>query len=174
MDILFEILKYTIPSIIVFITAYFIIKSFMQNEGNKRRMEYRTNNQRLIVPIKLQAYERIILFLERISPESLLMRTQVPGQTSKQLQQDLLNIVRAEFEHNLSQQIYVTPQAWEVVKNTKENIVKLINTCSDFVKCDGPSIELSKVILETLMKNEKKPTAIALEFIKAEVSQFLN
>ena len=173
MDSFFEILKYILPAGIVFIAAYFTTKSFFDNESQKRRLEYKSNNQKLITPVKLQAYERLTLLLERISPESLIMRSQAQGMTAKQLQSDLLSIIRAEFDHNLSQQIYVSPQTWEIIKSTRENIVKLINSCSDEVKADAPAIELSKRILETVMSNEKNPTAIALDFLKAEVKQFI-
>ncbi|OFX59542.1 MAG: hypothetical protein A2046_07250 [Bacteroidetes bacterium GWA2_30_7] len=173
MESFFEILKYTLPAIIVFIATYFVTKSFFDNESQKRRLDFRLNNQKLITPVRLQAYERLTLLLERISPESLIMRTQAQGMNSKQLQSDLLSIIRAEFDHNLSQQIYVTPQAWEIIKSTRENIVKLINSCSDTVKADAPAIELSKRILEVIMSNEKNPTSMALDFLKAEIKQFI-
>ncbi|OFX24930.1 MAG: hypothetical protein A2033_14805 [Bacteroidetes bacterium GWA2_31_9] len=173
MDSFFEILKYILPAGIVFIATYFFAKSFFDNESQKRRLEYKSNNQKLITPVRLQAYERLTLLLERISPESLIMRCQSQGMTVKQLQSDLLSVIRAEFDHNLSQQIYVSPQTWEIIKSTRENIVKLVNSCSDGLNADAPAIELSRRILETVMANEKNPTAIALDFLKAEVKQFI-
>lgn len=173
MESFFEILKYILPATIVFLATYFFAKSFFDNESQKRRLEFKLNNQKLITPVRLQAYERLTLLLERISPESLILRCQAQGMTSKQLQADLLSIIRAEFDHNLSQQIYVTPQAWEIIKNTRENIVKLINSCSDTIKDDAPAIELSRRILEVVMTNEKNPTAMALDFLKSEIKQFI-
>ncbi len=114
-----EILKYTLPALIVFLTAVFMMRYYMNKEIRERKTDLVIRNQQTITPLRLQAYERMALFLERITPESLLMRVNQPGLTSQQLQSQLLTIIRAEFEHNLSQQIYITAQAWEVVKNAK-------------------------------------------------------
>ncbi len=170
MEIL-EILKYTLPSFIVFLTAYFIIKKFMDNETKKRAFEISSMNSELITPVRLQAYERLALFLERISPEFLIMRSNKPGMTAKQLQTELLSVIRSEFEHNLSQQIYISNKAWEVVKNCRANLLKIINTSADVVSPDSPSITLSKTILEKIMDMEKSPTDEALEFIKNEIQK---
>jgi len=170
MEIL-EILKYTLPSFIVFLTAYFIIKKFMDNESKKRAFEISSMNSELITPVRLQAYERLALFLERISPEFLIMRTNQPGMTAKQLQTELLSVIRSEFEHNLSQQIYISNKAWEVVKNCRANLLKIINTSADVVSPDSPSISLSKTILEKIMDMEKSPTDEALEYIKNEIQK---
>ncbi len=82
----------------------------IRNDQDKRRQEVTLQSTRIVTPIKLQAYERIILFLERISMESLLVRVSSPEITASQLQTSLLATVRSEFEHNLSQQIYMSPQ----------------------------------------------------------------
>jgi hypothetical protein len=168
MEIL-EVLKYTVPSFIVFITAYFIIRKFIDNETKKRVFEQATRNQEMITPVRLQAYERLALFLERISPEFLIMRTNQPGMSSKQLQQELLSVIRSEFEHNLSQQIYVSAKAWEMVKNCRGNLTKIINSSMEVIKPDSPSINLSKTILEKIMDMEQSPTDEALEFLKKEI-----
>lgn len=168
---LVEILKYTVPSIIVFLTAYFIVKKFMDNETKKRAFEISSMNSEMITPVRLQAYERLALFLERISPEFLIMRTNQPGMTAKQLQSELLSAIRSEFEHNLSQQIYVSNNAWEVIKNCRANLLKIINTSADVVSPDSPSIALSKTILEKIMDMEKSPTDEALDFIKSEIQR---
>lgn len=168
MEIL-EVLKYTVPSFIVFITAYFIIRKFIDNEIKKRMFEQATKNQEMITPVRLQAYERLSLFLERISPEFLIMRTNQPGMSSKQLQQELLSVIRSEFEHNLSQQIYISDKAWEIVKDCRGNLTKIINSSAEVIKPDSPSINLSKTILEKIMDMEQSPTDEALEFLKKEV-----
>jgi len=172
MEDVLDILKYTIPSLVLFITVYFIVRAFYKNEARRRDYEIRRKNQRITTPIRLQAYERITLFLERLSPDSMIMRVQKPGMTCKQLQGELLSTIRAEFEHNLSQQIYITPKTWEVVRSAKESTVKLINTSGDEVNPDGPAIELSKTILEKVMDAQKAPSQVAIEFIKKEMVEF--
>ena len=92
--------------------------------------------------------------------------------TSRQMQTELLSTIRAEFEHNLSQQIYVSSEAWELVKSAKSNIIKLINTAADNVDPESPAFNLSKAILESVMSLDKQPTAIAIDFIKKEAEKY--
>ena len=165
-----DILKYILPSLVVFFTAYLLINKFINNDQQKRKQDIVLNNQKIITPIKLQAYERLILFLERISAESLIIRIQQQGMTSKQLHIGLLSTIRAEFEHNISQQLYVSPQAWELFKASKENMIKLINDCAVNTNPKSPSIELSRTIIERVMETSKSPTSVAIDFLKKEMS----
>ena len=167
-----EILKYILPSLVVFFTAYLLINKFINNDQQKRKLEIILNNQKIITPIKLQAYERLILFLERISAESLIVRIQQQGMTSKQLHIALLSIIRAEFEHNISQQLYITSQAWELVKASKENMIKLINDCAVNTNPKSSSIELSRTIIEKVMETSKSPTSVAIDFLKKEMNNY--
>lgn len=169
---IFEIVKYTLPALIVFFTSYLLIKAFIQNDQEKRKHEIILQNQKTITPIRLQAYERITLFLERVSLESLIMRSSKQGMTSKQIQTSMLNTIRAEFEHNLSQQVYMTSTAWELIKNAKSNTIKIINSSADHVKPGAPAIEFSRYILEKVIEMDKEPTKVALEYLKKEVSTF--
>lgn len=169
-DIL-EILKYTIPAIIVLIATVLIVKQIVKNDQNRRNFELITKNQQVVTPVRLQAYERLTLLLERLSPESLIMRISKPNMTAKQLHTELLNTIRSEFDHNVSQQIYVTPQVWEVIKNARSKIIQLINSAASRVKPDAPAINLSKLILEDLMNLDKSPTSLALEALKSEVKK---
>lgn len=167
-----EILKYTLPAIIVLIVAIVFIKQIVKNDQNRRNYDILAKNQQLITPVRLQAYERLTLLLERISPESLIMRINKPNMTVKQLQTELLSTIRSEFDHNVSQQIYVTPQVWEIIKNARAKITQLINSSATKVKPDAPAIQLSKIILEDLMQINKSPTSLALDALKAEVKNF--
>jgi hypothetical protein len=171
MEDLLEILKYTLPSLIVFLTVYFILKKYFENESKKRIHQTILKNHDVITPLRLQAYERIIIYLERISPDSLILRVNKPGYTSKQLQTELLNTIRIEWEHNLSQQLYVTQKTWEVVKNAKSNIIQLINVEADKIKGDSPSLNLSKAILSSVIDQDKLYTADAIKYIKEEMNQ---
>lgn len=166
-----EILKYTLPALIVFFTAYLLIRSFIRNDQKRRNQEIILQNQKTITPIRLQAYERVTLLLERISLESLIMRVNKPGMTCQQLHQAMLSTIRAEFEHNHSQQIYITTKAWAVIKNARVNLTKIINTSADKVKPRDPALKLSTLILETMMEMDKAPTQVAIDFLKSEVNQ---
>lgn len=171
MDRVFDILIVVLPSLIVFLTAYYTLKNFMDNEQKKRLLELRKDTQKVITPIRLQAYERATLFLERISPDALVTRVHKNGMSARLLQAELLKTVRSEFDHNLSQQIYMSDNAWARVKNAKEEIIKLVNLASSKVKDDGSGINLSKIILKVSLQVEKLPTQAALEYIKKEIRQ---
>jgi hypothetical protein len=173
MEIILDILLVTIPSLLVFLTAWVLLRNFFSDTHDKRRQELIMQNSRTITPIRLQAYERVVLFLERISLESLLVRTNTPGMTTAQLHSALLNTIRSEFEHNLSQQIYMTQQAWEVVKNARSNTIKLINTEFEKAPENASAIEFSRLLLERVMEIDKEPTKTAIEYIKNEVARMM-
>ena len=164
-----EVLKYTLPSLIVFLTSFYLIRSYFYDQEKKRKIKLLLKNKDLITPLRLQAYERIILFLERISPDSLIIRVSQPGMSAKQLQNDMIATIRAEYEHNLSQQIYLTNEAWNYVLAARANTIKLINMASEKVPAEAPYLQLSATLLDLSVQTEKTPTSIAIEFIKKEV-----
>jgi hypothetical protein len=169
MNEVLEILKYTLPALIVLIATVLIIKQMVKNDQSKRSYEIISKNQQIITPVRLQAYERLTLLLERLSPESLIMRVSKPNMTAKQLQAELLSTIRSEFDHNVSQQIYVTPQLWEIIKNSRAKLTQLINSAASRLKPDAPAFALSKLILENLMVKDKSPTSLALKALKNEI-----
>jgi hypothetical protein len=173
MEPFFDILKITIPAVIVFLTAYVLLRNMIRNDQDKRKQELVMQNSRTVVPIRLQAYERIILFLERTSIESLLMRTNTPGMSAGELHSVLLTTIRSEFEHNLSQQIYISQQGWEVVKNAKSNTIKIINSQFEKTPNTASALDFSKVLLQSVMEMDKEPTRTAIEYIKNEISRLL-
>jgi hypothetical protein len=173
MEYILEIIKIIVPALLVFLCAWLLLRNMIRNDQDRRRQEIILLGAKNVTPIKLQAYERIVLFLERISLESLLIRVSSPEMTAAQLQSALLTTIRNEYEHNLSQQIYMSPQAWEVVKNARSNTIKIINSEAEKIKGDAPSIELSRRILSTIMELEKEPTRVAIEFVKEEVGRII-
>ena len=173
MEILADVLKITIPALIVFFTAWILLGNMIKNDQDKRRQELILQNSRTVTPIKLQAYERIVLFLERISLESLLVRVSSTEMTAQQLHTAMLNAIRSEFEHNLSQQIYMSQQAWEVVRNARSNMIKIINSEVEKLPPDSSGMSLSKRLLEKIMELEKEPTRAAIDYVKAEIARMI-
>ena len=173
MEALADILKITIPALIVFLTAWVLLRNMIKNEQDKRRQELILQNSRTVTPIKLQAYERIVLFLERISLESLLLRVSTPDISAQQLHSAMLNAIRSEFEHNLSQQIYMSQQAWEVVRNARSNMIKIINSEAGNLTPDASGMAFSKKLLEKIMEIEQEPTRAAIDFVKAEIGRMI-
>lgn len=172
MNAFIELLKIIIPAGAVFAAAYFLVKRFLDNDQKRREFELKKSSQASITPLKIQAYERIVIFLERINPNSLVIRVNKNNMTSRQLHLELVSAIKAEYEHNLSQQIYMSEGAWELVKNAKEEILKLVNISSSKVSQDAPSSELAMMVLNITANLEKKlPSDIALEYIKREIAQ---
>ncbi|MBL7916881.1 MAG: hypothetical protein JNM96_00695 [Bacteroidia bacterium] len=171
MEAIVEILKIILPAAAVFVAVYVVIKSFLSAEQKKRDHELKKANQGTVLPLKIQAYERLVIFLERLNPNTLVVRTNKNGMNAHQLQLELIRAIKAEYEHNLSQQIYVSIGAWEMVKTAKEEMIKLINISSTKVAHDAPSNELAMTILNIAASLEKKlPNDVALDYVKKEVS----
>ncbi|MCQ2607118.1 MAG: hypothetical protein MJ197_00315 [Bacteroidales bacterium] len=192
METLFRILEITIPSVIVFLVSYCMIKrlfetqekkqqensnklieAFLKNEEQKRNTIQKAETQKISLPLRIQAYERLVLLLERISPESLLLRVQTPQMTAAQLHQELLITVRAEFEHNLSQQIYVSQQAWVAVKLAKDSLVKTINESAGKIAAVAPATALSEEIIKEFMAQQVNPIAVALGVLKQDAENYM-
>ena len=166
-----ELLKYLIPYVILSILVIYMLTAFFKNERQKRATDLALKNDDKIIPLKIQAYERMLIFLERISPESLILRSNKNGLTSQQLQTELLNNIRTEYEHNLSQQLYISENTWRLINNAKLNIIKQINSCADKMNPKSPSIELSKLILESVMVEDKLRTRDAITALKKEFQE---
>lgn len=166
-----EILKYTLPSIVVFLTSFFILRLYLRNEERKRRFELSLSHKDNVLPLRLQAYERLILYLERISPDSIVMRFKDSRLSVVELQNELVNVVRTEFDHNLSQQTYISIQAWELIKGARADTIKLINESAVELKSGDPGLNLSKRIIEKAMELPNAPNYPAIQFLKKEVNE---
>lgn len=172
MDIVSELLKIILPASIVFGATYLLIKSFLDNDQKRREMEAKKVSHSTILPLRLQAYERVIIYLERINPNTMVVRVNKQGFSSQQLHMELIKAIKSEYEHNLSQQIYMSYGAWELVKNAKEEILKLVNISATKVAHDAPGNDLAMMILNiTSGLGKKLPSDVAIDAIKREVNQ---
>lgn len=168
MQTLFELLKYTIPFLVVLAATYFLIKLFLDKEAEKLQSQMRVDMQKISLPVRMQAYERLVLLLERIEPAGLLLRTNVPGMDAITLQSSLLQAIRAEFDHNLSQQLYISKRAWEMVRNAREESIKRINTAANNLQPQASAADLVSLILINDMQSETSVIRNALDVLKAE------
>ena len=173
MQELLEIAKYILPALVVLAASYLVLNKLINAHTMHKSMEARYQIQRDALPIKLQAYERIIIFLERIAPSALILRVYKSGMSAKYLQNELINAIKSEFEHNLSQQIYVSNAAWEVTRNAKEEMIKFILTTGNKLDESSGGLELTKLLMDISTNVAKLPTQIAEEVIKEEVRRYL-
>jgi hypothetical protein len=170
MDELFEIVKIILPAGIVFITTYYLVKNFLDHESRKKTLDLKLANQTVLTPIRLQAYERLVLFLERINPNGMVMRAN-KNTSAAIFQGELLKTIRSEFEHNLSQQIYMSSKTWEAVVRSKEETIKLINVASTKVSPDASGMELAQTIIAVSSQLSELPTKSAIDAIKREIGK---
>ncbi len=164
-----ELLKILIPAAAVLYGMYLTVQAFLQKQFEQKQLDIKQKNSELITPLRLQAYERMTLFLERITPNNLLIRLSSSGMKVLDYQRVILQEIREEFSHNLSQQIYISHEAWEKTRHAMNEVVALVNTSAAELSPDAPALNLSKKIFEKVISGSKQPTTEALKFLKEEV-----
>jgi hypothetical protein len=171
MNIFFEILTITLPALIVAGSVYFTIKTIYEKDLKRKALDLKYNSKQLINPIRLQAYERLALLLERMKPDSLLLRNPNNNLSAGQYRIILLTAIRSEFEHNLSQQVYVSGTLWAATRNAKDETFKVINLATGKVGLEASGSDLATAILDIYMKIEPSPSDIALELLRREIKE---
>ena len=161
------ILVSVLPSMIVAVAAFFIVKYFIENDQKKKVLELKFQSKSITTPVRLQAYERMALFLERIEPNQLLFRVNNPELTAAQMQAVLLSTIRSEYEHNMSQQIYISPEVWDSIKRAKENVVNAINIAAGKLSPEAMAIDLDSAIFQ--ITAAESPVAAAMNSLKKEI-----
>ena len=170
-DKLLELAFYTLPAAVTGGVAYYFFQMFMRNEENKRQFALMRENQKHALPLRLQAYERLALYLERINPAKLLIRV-APLQEDKMDYQNLLiHHIEQEFEHNLTQQIYVTDECWVVLLKAKNTIIQNIRKSALDTSVSNADKLREKILSDQLQ--DEAASNVALTFLKSEVSQVL-
>ncbi len=167
-----DIVMFMFPAIAVIATTIYLLNKYLDEVRIHKSIQLRETNSKTVLPIRLQAYERLVLYLERINPNNSIMRLHKSGMSASKLQQELIKSIRDEFDHNMAQQVYVSIQAWNMVKQAKEEIVNLINLCANKVGDQATGIDLSGLIFETLAKSKTHPTNIASNYLKQEIKEF--
>ncbi|MBP7409267.1 MAG: hypothetical protein KA941_10955 [Flavobacteriales bacterium] len=168
-DPIVQVLVALLPSVVVFLTAFYLIKQFMGARSGERIMELKKDDHKHVLPLRLQAYERITLFLERIQPGSLVLRVHTSRMDAMDLHSALVGTIREEYEHNVTQQVYVSDRAWAKVKQAKEETIRLVNFSMERIDPSSPATDLSQKIFENAARLSHTPSQEALVVIKDEV-----
>jgi hypothetical protein len=172
-DPLLLILVALLPSVVVFLTAFYLIRQFLGDRAKERMKEQltetRKDDRRQVLPLRLQAYERLTLFLERISPGALVLRVHKNNMTSRMLHAEAVATIREEFEHNVTQQIYVSEKAWAKVKQAKEETIRLMNMSYEQTGDKPAGTEFSQRVFENMGRLSHTPSQEALLALKEEV-----
>ncbi len=171
MDLFTQLLIASLASgLMLFGAVYLVLRRMIASENQRRNIELLKSTRDITLPLRLQAYERILMLMERISPEALVLRLRRPDTNNVELHAELITAVRAEFEHNLSQQMYVSPELWRTVVLAKNGIISSINTCAIELQAKESSMQLAQKLIELQVSNEL-PTVDAILQIKKEVAK---
>lgn len=171
MEVVIEFAKLLIPASVVLYAVYLLVRSFIHKELELKRLEVRSRSIETVLPNRLHAYERMTLFLERMAPQNLLIRLNTGTFSSRDFHQMLLAEIRNEYNHNVSQQIYIGEEVWELIKNAKEDLIVTINDAATEVHPESTSLELAKKILEKTISKAADPVGHALSELKREIQR---
>jgi hypothetical protein len=171
MEILLQLALIILPAGGVFLTVSLFLKKQGEKEVRNLQIELRKERQNFFLPSRVESYQRAVLFLERIHPNSLVMRLHNPALSAKMFQADLLKAIREEYDHNVAQQIFISLQGWKMVKDSKEETIKIINLAGNQMGSIASSTDLASKIFEIVGEVGTLPTEIAVDFLKKELQE---
>lgn len=172
---LLELAKYTVPAIVVLIATYLLVQRFLDTELRRKQLSLLQDTQHVTIPLRLQAYERLAIFIERIHFRNLVNRVYETGMTVADLRYALNFTINTEFEHNISQQIYVTREVWRSVQHVREQEISMVHTLAQQLSAEAPGPELQVKLIDYLMSSEEGlPGEIALQMINEEARKVLS
>lgn len=168
---LYSLLTIVIVTGILTLGGYLTLTTLAEKLLERQRWNIRSKNTEIILPLRLQAYERMSLFLERITPNQLLLRTSGSAYNALEFQQILLREIREEFNHNLAQQVYISASTWEYVTKAVNEVQSLVNQAAGEVESDAPANDLAKKIFERVIQQDIQPCTEALKVLKEEIQR---
>ena len=168
---LLDILKYTIAGLGVVWIAFYLFKPYLDKSERIQLLEFKKSVSNQTLPLRLQAYERIMLFIERINPENMIIRLNQHGYSAADLNSMIIAEVRNEYQHNITQQIYVTSRAWGITKRVKEDTLNIVSSALRSLPEDATGLDLGRLIIVELSKMENNPYDISAELIRQDLEQ---
>lgn len=174
MEVFLELMQYTVPSMVMLVFTLLLVRWFLKSETDRRKQEFLLTQNKNSLHMRIAAYERLTLFLERISAESIIIREQPHARTVKEFQANLLQAIRTEYEHNMAMQVHLPSDTWLLVRNAKEEMIKTVNVSANLVKPDDASMALAKTVLEQYPGTTAYHFKKALDMLKSDVQSFYN
>ncbi len=171
MEIVLQLALIIIPAGAVLLTTIYFLRRETSKEIQSMKIELKKSRQDFFLPSRVEAYQRAVLLMERIHPNSLVMRLHNPGLPAKALQAKFLDSIREEYDHNVAQQLFISPQAWQMVKNSKEETIKIINIAGNQMDVTSTGMDLSAKIFEIVAEIGQLPTEITVEYLKQELQE---
>ena len=187
-EVVLDLVCYVVPSIAVFASVYIFTNKWDEIQREKLKTQRALSgkqdsvasqpvvneNKKLYFPMQVDAYQRIVLFLERISPNNMVMRLNNPALPARVFQQILLDNIRNEYEHNLAQQIFISQDAWHLAKTSKDETIKIINMAATNLGPTAMCLDLSRAIFEITAQLNNQPTDRAIMYLKGELNKIVN
>lgn len=168
-----EILAYSIPALVVLAATWLVMHKLFNNEQEKRLWELKRLSQKEISPIRLRAYERLTLLLERTTPDRMLMEMNLQEMTIPQVQQQLLRTIRLEYDHNLSQQIYVSDEVWDKIIHARDEMGAFVAAMAAGMPEGSSTLDYAKTLITAYSTNGETPNSLALSALKEEAKTLL-
>lgn len=171
--VILEILKYILPAFIMFLTVYHMMKQHFDGQFRIKMLDLKQKQQQTTLPLRLQAYERLSLFCERISIPGLILRLRSEDMTTNDLRIALMVAVQHEFEHNITQQVYVSEKLWQIIKVAKDDVVNVINHVAKEMDPNSSSRDFSRALFNLMDQRGGMPVDTAIIAIKKEAGLLL-
>jgi len=168
---LLDIIKYTIAGLGIVWIAFYLVKPYLDRDEKIQLLEYRKAISNQTLPLRLQAYERLVLLIERINPANSLIRMNATSYSAHELYSLVVEDIRNEFQHNITQQIYVSARAWAVVKHVKEDTLGIVNNAVRSLPETATGLELSKTVLGHLSQLEDNPYEIGANMLRKDLEE---
>ncbi|WP_295793134.1 hypothetical protein [Mucilaginibacter sp.] len=166
-----DILKYTIAGLGIVWIAFYLIKPYLDRDEKIQLLEFKKTISQQTLLLRLQAYERLVLFIERVNPANMLVRLNASGYSAHELYSIIIEEIRNEYQHNITQQIYVSSRAWGVVKHVRENTLGIINNAAKGMPEAATGLELAKMILAIIAELEDNPYEVGASMLRKDVEE---
>ena len=167
--LLLDIVKYTIAGIGIVWMAFYLAKPYLERNDRLQLLVFKKSLSSQTIPLRLQAYERLVLFIERINPANMLIRLNATAYSAQELQSLIAEDIRAEYQHNITQQIYVSARAWAVLKHAKDDTLNIVNNAVKSLPQNASGLELGKTIFGYLAQLEDDPYEIATARLRKDL-----
>jgi len=168
---LLDIIKYTIAGMGVVWIAFYLVKPYLDRDEKIQLLEFRKTISNQTLPLRLQAYERLVLFIERVNPANMLIRMNATSYSAHDLHALILEEVRSEFQHNITQQIYVSSRAWGVMKHIKDDTLGIVNKAVKSLPENASGLDLAKTILGNLSQLDDNPYELGASMLRKDLEE---
>jgi hypothetical protein len=168
---LLDILKYTVAGLGIVYIAFYLFKPYLDRSENIQLIELKKTISGQTLPLRLQAYERIVLFIERVNPANMLIRLNGTAFTAAELHRLVVAEIREEYQHNVTQQIYVSSRAWGVVKRVKDDTLSIVTNAIKALPENATGMDLAKIVLAHLSQLDDNPYEIGINLVKQDMEQ---